>query len=424
MKVSKYYLLLLAGVFLFLTTTAYFAREKISKENLKTVFGLEQASSVKLRDHSKVIKFDHKLHVKDAGIACKDCHIAAVKSISAKDNLNPLEKDCAGCHDVKDEKNCNFCHYDNKYKKLKASSSELSFSHKYHAETEKKECVDCHTGVENVKYAKESAGAFPVMQTCTSCHTNQKATNNCEACHTNLTSLTPVDHKKSNFLNEHKIVSLSSSSNCMTCHSDNFCQVCHSPLNYSGENKNENIFAPYYSKEGATRIDRTALQKLSTVHDLNYKFTHGLDANHKSFECKTCHDPVTFCASCHQNGGDLLTGIAPQSHQQAGFTTIGVNTGGGLHSELARKDIESCQSCHDVQGGDPKCVQCHFDSDGVKGTNPRTHEPGFLSDEKGLWHDTQGAVCFTCHTDANARPNGISGVGFCGYCHNNGSDKK
>jgi predicted CXXCH cytochrome family protein len=53
----------------------------------------------------------------------------------------------------------------------------------------------------------------------------------------------------------------------------------------------------------------------------------------------------------------------------------------------------------------------------VKGTNPRTHEPGFLSDEKGLWHDTQGAVCYTCHTDANARLNGIRGVGFCGYCH-------
>ena len=42
---------------------------------------------------------------------------------------------------------------------------------------------------------------------------------------------------------------------------------------------------------------------------------------------------------------------------------------------------------------------------------------GFMADEKGIWHDTQGAICYTCHTDNNAKPNGIRGVGFCGYCH-------
>jgi hypothetical protein len=70
-----------------------------------------------------------------------------------------------------------------------------------------------------------------------------------------------------------------------------------------------------------------------------------------------------------------------------------------------------------VEGSDPTCVKCHFDNDGIKGTNPKTHESGFMKDEKGIWHDTQGAVCYICHTDANAKPNGIKGVGFCGYCH-------
>jgi hypothetical protein len=157
---------------------------------------------------------------------------------------------------------------------------------------------------------------------------------------------------------------------------------------------------------------------------MGYRFTHGLDAQSKSFECKTCHEPQTFCAPCHQSGGDVITGIAPQSHRQAGFTTLGVNTGGGLHSVLAKKDIEACVSCHDVEGRDPVCLTCHFDNDGIKGTNPRTHEPGFMADEKGIWHDTQGAVCYSCHTDNNANPNGISGVGFCGYCHNSGDRKR
>jgi hypothetical protein len=421
MKVSKFYLFFTAGLILFLTSTAYI----VKTQNLwNTREKSEQAA--KIQNHSKVIKFDHKLHVTDAGVACKDCHTSATKSVSAKDNLNPVHNDCASCHDVNDQKNCNLCHFEGKYKKVKPSTFELSFSHNFHVESQNKACTDCHTGLDKVKYAKESAGAFPKMENCFSCHGTEKANNNCESCHTNLTNLTPKNHLQPNFLNEHKVVFgvSSTNNNCMMCHSDNFCQVCHSTSGYTGENKKENFFAPYYTKEGATRTDRASLQKLNTVHQINYKFNHGLDANHKGFECKTCHEPATFCGSCHQNEGNDLTGVVPQSHLQPGFITLGVNTGGGLHSELAKKDIESCQSCHDAQGGDPTCVKCHYDNDGIKGTNPKTHEPGFLKDEKGIWHDTQGAVCFTCHSDANARPNGINGVGFCGYCHGNENGKK
>jgi hypothetical protein len=113
----------------------------------------------------------------------------------------------------------------------------------------------------------------------------------------------------------------------------------------------------------------------------------------------------------------MLTGAVPKSHSQPNFVTLGVNTGGGIHADIARRDIEKCQSCHDVQGADPVCLKCHYDNDGIKGTNPRTHEPGFMSDENGYWHTTSTANCYVCHTDPNARPNGINGVGFCGYCH-------
>lgn len=414
MKINKLYLFLFAGILIFLTSTAY----KLSMKQQDYLKLNNSMFTVQIYDNSKLIKFDHKLHVKDAGTKCEDCHTTATTSVSSKDNLNPKEATCATCHDVKDEKNCNFCHINSNYKKLKSTDRELNFSHKTHIENEKKQCLDCHTGLDKVKYSKESAAGFPKMETCYTCHNNQKAANNCEACHTNLTVKKPNDHSKPNFLNEHKFADLTSSkNNCMMCHSDNFCQVCHSANTFKGNNTKDNFFVPYYTKEGATRIDRAALQKLSTVHDMNFRFTHGLDANQKSFECKTCHDPVNFCSSCHQNEGSLITGILPKSHQQPNFTTIGVNTGGGLHSELARRDIESCQSCHSVEGADPTCLKCHFDNDGVKGTNPKTHEYGFLKDEKGLWHDTQGAICYTCHSDANAKPNGIKGVGFCGYCH-------
>jgi len=415
MKTTKLYFFLIAGIVIFLSSTAYFARN--TEEALQNPV---QNVNYERYDNSKLIKFDHQLHVNDAGIKCEDCHAAAVNSVSAKDNLNPKKKDCSGCHDVNDQKTCNLCHYDGVYKKLKVNKNELVFSHKQHVVNEKQECTACHAGFEKVKFSVQTAAGFPKMESCYTCHNNQKASNNCEQCHNNLTNLTPKDHRSPNFLNEHKTVFdvANSKNNCMMCHSDNFCQACHSPVGFNGKNEKDNFYAPYYTKEGAVRTDRTALQKLTTAHSLNYKFTHGLDANQKSFECRTCHEPQqNFCVSCHMTGGNQVTGLTPTSHQVANFTTFGVNTGGGLHSDLARKDIESCASCHDVEGRDPTCVKCHFDNDGVKGTNPKTHDFGFMNDEKGLWHDTEGAVCYSCHTDANAKPNGISGVGFCGYCH-------
>ncbi|HQY52211.1 MAG TPA: cytochrome c3 family protein [Ignavibacteria bacterium] len=419
-KFIVYYILFLTGIMIFLTTTAYLTNEETEAMKLNEVFNISAVKNTNENstkyDNSKLIKFNHELHSQGAEIKCADCHTAAVNSTSAKDNLNPTKKNCEECHDVNDEKECGLCHYDNVYKKLRSSDSELYFSHKEH--NSQQQCVDCHKDMDKVKFSKESSQVMPTMESCYSCHNNKKAANECEVCHTNLTNLTPKDHLQSNFLNEHTSkVAFSEKNNCMMCHSDNFCQACHSPLKYSGNNTPEDFYVPYYTKETGTRTDRGALQKLTTAHTLNYKFTHGLDADSKSFECKTCHNPTDFCASCHSNGGDLITGISPKSHSQPNFTTVGVNTGGGLHSDLAKRDVESCQSCHDVQGSDPVCIQCHFDNDGIEGTNPRTHQSGYLNDEKGIWHDTQGAVCYTCHTDPNARPDGVAGVGFCGYCH-------
>ena len=362
MKISKYYLLFFTGVILFLTTTAYLSKEK-------SPYVKKEMSSIThvTYDNSKIIKFDHKLHVKDAGVKCEECHSKALASVSSKDNLNPKKKDCEGCHDVKDTKTCNLCHYDNVYKKLQASDRELVFSHKDHVKDQK--CTDCHKGLEEVKFSAQGVSSgIPTMESCYSCHNNEKASNNCETCHSNLTNLTPSDHLKTNFLNEHTMAAgVNSKNNCMMCHSDNFCQTCHSPLNYNGENKSDNFYAPYYTKDNGTRTDRGELQKLTTAHNLNYLYTHGLDANQKSFECNTCHNPADFCSSCHQNGGNTITGIAPESHQQPNFATMDVSSGGGLHSQLARRDIESCQSCHNVAGQDPVCVQCHLNPNIING---------------------------------------------------------
>ena len=120
---------------------------------------------------------------------------------------------------------------------------------------------------------------------------------------------------------------------------------------------------------------------------------------------------------CHGVGGGVISaGMVPSSHFAVSFTTMGVGSGGGVHADEARRDIESCAVCHDTQGADPSCIMCHVDPDGVRGTNPRTHNPDIM-DLDGDWHSDRGAVCYNCHTDASANPDGQSGVGFCGYCH-------
>lgn len=412
MKIIKIYSLLILGIVIFFATGAFYSQKDYVK-NYK-VFEKTDAECNK-----EIIKFNHGLHIKDAGMKCADCHDAALKSEKASDNLNPNHQNCSACHDVADKKECSKCHYENVYKKLTQSSKELIFSHKQHITVLKKECTDCHKGLENVKYASEAATPAEFMTGCYSCHDNTVASSSCNLCHSNQSALTPVNHLASDFKRNHKsVIDFSTGKNeCSMCHNDNFCQVCHASGNYYGMNTVTDFYVPFDTKESGINSNNSKAQKLSTVHELNYTYLHGLDANHKNAECKNCHDPIVFCSACHANSGNLQTGYAPQSHLEPNFTTLGVNTGGGLHAKLARTDIENCEGCHSVSGADPVCIKCHFDNDGVRGTNPKTHENGYMSDERGIWHDTEGAICYSCHTDPYAKPNGMKGVGFCSYCH-------
>jgi len=155
---------------------------------------------------------------------------------------------------------------------------------------------------------------------------------------------------------------------------------------------------------------------LQNVHSLNYIFTHGFEARTKKSDCYTCHDQQTFCNDCHSgNTGGIRT--KPKWHTFGGFTTIGRGSGGGRHAQYAKREIETCANCHDTQGNDPVCTLCHVDNDGIKGTNPKTHDKDFSkAGEDGIWHHDDGAVCFNCHVDIGAKTR-KSGVGFCGYCH-------
>lgn len=366
-----------------------------------------------------LIKFSHKLHL-DNGAECETCHSNAKNAESLNDRLLPSMEQCAECHDVEDDSKCSQCHYDGVYEKLNQTKSEIIFNHKLHI-SNKMKCTDCHQGLDLVNYSFESSNLKPTMNKCYECHNDHTvATNDCEICHSSNADLIPKNHQTVNFNKNHKFIA-EGNSECQMCHDNNFCESCHNATNGITEINTEKDFYAPYSPHRLT--DNAKQQQLSRVHDLNYRFTHGIDLKGKTTECQTCHETESFCVECHSSQREdfAMGGILPSTHSAPNFITLGVGTGGGLHATLAKRDIERCASCHDVEGDDPVCITCHVDNDGIKGTNPRTHEVGFMRDIQGDWHDDFGSVCFTCHTDQFALAK-KAGSGFCGYCHSSKVD--
>jgi hypothetical protein len=364
------------------------------------------------------VKFSHRFHVRDAGVACTDCHTKASTSKLAADTLLATHENCQSCHEEQLKSQCTFCHTSDDpstYKATELPKRNVLFSHEFHLAEQKLECEKCHTGVDEAEIG--IAVKIPGMPTCYSCHNDVKASNTCEKCHIDMAALRPREHNRTDFVREHKMIARLSTATCAMCHTQESCSDCHNGSDLVKVSVSGKDMMSLRSPRLAT-IDRGQNTNLTKVHDLNFKFTHGLAAEGKKSDCQTCHEKQTFCAQCHQSGGDVnQEKFLPDSHRQPRFTTLGVGSGGGLHAKLAKRDIESCAACHDAQGADPACILCHTDGDGIKGTNPRTHVPGFMAGEEGNWHTDPGATCYVCHTDANARVGGMKGQKFCGYCH-------
>lgn len=370
------------------------------------------------QDRAALIKFSHAYHIKEVGVACVDCHDAAPTSRLSADNLLSKKANCESCHEEQLANNCTFCHTSDNpetYVAFLSPIRELRFNHDLHVNGQSMQCETCHTGMDQMTLATEKS--LPPMATCNTCHNDLAASNACETCHTDFAALRPAGHDRTTFVTEHKFLARMQDATCMSCHTEESCQDCHSnpDLVQTGLEKRD-LVSPR-----ATRItanDRAQGMVLKKVHDLNFRFTHGVVASAKAGECATCHSTEQFCSTCHMAGGNITQAqFRPLTHQQPNFTTLGFGSGGGLHATLARRDIESCASCHDAQGADPTCITCHMDSDGLKNTDPRTHSRGFMRDVKGDWHSDPGSSCYVCHSDGNARVGGVSGIGFCGYCH-------
>ncbi len=373
-----------------------------------------------IKENKNLIKFSHKKHLEMVTDDCTDCHSAVPESSLITDELLPVMDNCADCHETEDDEECSTCHYEDVYEPLVPKVSPVIFNHKFHISEQKLECRTCHQGLEKVDYGFESETIFPAMNICADCHSAEKtATIACEACHISTVDLYPQSHKVADFETSHKFLAQDSDANCNVCHeTESFCEDCHVvTVRIDETNKSGDFYIPYSPHNFK---DGVAQQVITRRHELNYRYTHGIDAIGKTSECQTCHQKETFCTECHtsENEDFLIEGNMPKTHLAPNFTTLGVGSGGGEHAVLAQRDIETCAACHDVEMGDPVCITCHVDNDGIRGTNPKTHPDGFMSTVNGDWHNDDGSVCFACHVTASATT-GTAGINFCGYCHDN-----
>jgi len=318
------------------------------------------------------LKFDHKAHVTEREMDCAGCHSVTGSEVSSDRNI-PGHDNCADCHSMdKDPEDCAYCHVNAADPTgIILAENDLIFSHKKHlsGDSENEQCLTCHSGMD-----KLSSGSFPshpVMQDCFSCHNGSGASADCAACHSRADQMTALVHEP-DWKHEHRFSTDLAGQDCMPCHEpQSFCASCH-----AGDNLVE------------------------TVHELNYRFTHGIDAKNDELQCQTCHEMETFCATCHTGAGP-----APLNHTFFDWAHPPYE-----HADAARQDVESCASCHSAES--PVCANCHFDSDGIIGTNPPIHPASMDYLGEGAWHDEPGFQCFTCHVDTRQ-----SGTGFCGYCH-------
>ena len=172
----------------------------------------------------------------------------------------------------------------------------------------------------------------------------------------------------SDWVRGHRVLASKATKNCDQCHAQKFCLDCHSGGGTGDDLATENFGRDYKPKS----------------HRSDWIDIHAIKAADNPQNCQRCHD-VKYCEQCHAKfpGGDLRI----KSHRPLGSSgqQFTWNTN---HSTEARRNLQSCQTCHPE--GDV-CIQCH--SSGKTNPHPRN-----WSSIRGTYKDRAASkVCLKCH---------------------------
>jgi hypothetical protein len=320
----------------------------------------------------EVIRFPHQRHL-DNDVECKVCHKAIAKSEGlTQERELPKEATCLKCHsDWKEENKCATCHEAQPPRTYPTRVRTVNFNHKFHLKQVDNACERCHKELPQPGSLQRFT---PKMSVCLECHQSDYNEGGCMPCHTDFrrVPLKPIAYfsHEGEFLKRHASAARVEPNTCVRCHEQSFCSDCHA--------RTVSTAVEFKLPE---RLDRQLL------HRNDFAGRHMIEARQDPALCRRCHGE-SFCRDCHTRSG--VSALSANSHNPhpAGWTTPGT---AHFHGPEARRDIASCQVCHE-RGAQTNCVGCH--RVGAVGGNP--HPPAFLNSH-GKDDVKNNKMCQICH---------------------------
>jgi hypothetical protein len=216
----------------------------------------------------------------------------------------------------------------------------------------------------------------------------------CNSCHKGE-GVAPTHNE--DWLHTHKTLAKEGQKNCTNCHEQSFCLDCHQGGGIDAKLSTKNYRADYSPKS----------------HRSDWLEIHPLKAKDNPQYCTRCHDQK-YCIQCHskfkpeklqfrshrRQFSDInLTSIGPN---HANFSTdqcqichpnsfLPTHVWSTEHAVEARRNIQSCQSCHSE--GDV-CLKCHSAKTGLR-VNP--HPRNWNSIRGNFKNKSSSRTCVVCH---------------------------
>ena len=144
-------------------------------------------------------------------------------------------------------------------------------------------------------------------------------------------------------------------------------------------------------------------RRMTGIHPGDYLRMHSVEARHNTLDCQSCHNPIQFCASCHQQAG-VSPSPGPRQfgrirgqrrfHPPGFAGAIGEPRSANHHGSAARRNLQSCVGCHTEND----CVRCHS-AGAPSSLRANPHPPGFRCN--GII-DVNIAGCLKCHQDRSS----------------------
>jgi hypothetical protein len=200
----------------------------------------------------------------------------------------------------------------------------------------------------------------------------------CNSCH--KSEGVALNHDADFVSGGHRVLAGKAGNNCSQCHEQKWCLDCH-----KGGGSADNLAKDNFGRDYVPKSHRS-----------DFLATHPIKASSNPQQCYRCHDAVAFCNSCHSRFPKGSMRI--KSHLLGGPGGIGDSGLNGArgsvynfalsdHATEARRNLQSCQTCHPE--GDV-CIKCH-NSATNNNPHPRSWKSGNIKSK------TNAKMCLKCH---------------------------